>query len=48
MRKPNGADEATFREDEFSFVLIEAQTNFNNNSLKVESCSGEGVLAIFF
>ena len=36
-----GADEESFCEDEFSFVLVEAQTNFNHNSLRAECCSGE-------
>ena len=46
VRKRNGADEASFCEDEFSFALVEPPTNFNYNSLKVECCSGEDVLAI--
>ena len=46
VRKPNGANEASFCEDEFSFVLIEAPTNFNYNSLKAECCSGEDVLVV--
>ena len=45
VRKPNGSDEASFCEDEFSF---EALMNFNYNSLKAECCSGEDVLAIKF
>ena len=35
-----------FCEDEFSVALVEAPTNFNYNSLKVECCSGEDVLAV--
>ena len=39
-----GADEASFCEvDEFSFVLVEAQTNVNHNSLRAECFSGEDV-----
>ena len=51
VRKPNGSDEASFCEDEFqefSFVLVEAPTNFNYNSLKAECCPGEDVLAVRF
>ena len=48
VRKRNGADEASFCEDEFSFALVEAPTNFNYYSLKVQCCSGEDVLAVKF
>ena len=44
VRKRIVVYEASFREDEFSFVLIEAPTNFNDNSLKVERC--EDALAV--
>ena len=33
VRKLNGADEASFCEDAFSFVLVEAPTNFNYSQL---------------
>ena len=46
VRKLNGADEASFCNDKFSFVLDEAPTNFNYNSLKAECCSGEDVLVV--
>ena len=48
---PNGSDEASFCEDELTFVLFEALTNFNYNSLKelkAGCCSGEDVLAVKF
>ena len=48
VRKPNGSDEASFCEDEFSFVFVEAPTNFSYKSLKAEGCSGEHVLAVEF
>ena len=32
-----------FCEDEFSFVFVEAPTNFSYNALKAEGCSGEDV-----
>ena len=35
-------------EEEFSFVLVEAPTNFRYNSLKADGCSGEDVLAVKF
>ena len=41
-----GAEEANYCKDDFSFVLVEAPTNFNCNSLKVQFCSGEDVLAV--
>ena len=47
-RKPNGADEESFYEDEFVFVLVEAPTNFSYNSLKSGCCSGEAVLSAGF
>ena len=37
-----------FCEDEFSFVFVEAPTNFSYNSLKALGCSGEDVLAVKF
>ena len=45
-RKPNGADEESFYEDEFVSVLVEAPANFSYNSLKSGCCSGEDVLAV--
>ena len=36
----------SFCGDEFSFVLVEASTNFNYNSLKADCCSGEDVLVV--
>ena len=41
VRKPNGANEARFCEDEFVSVFVEAPTNFNYNSLKSGCCSGD-------
>ena len=35
-----------FFEDEYSFALVEAQTNFNYNSLKAWFFPGEDVLAV--
>ena len=46
VRKLNGADEASFCNDKFSFVSDEASTYFNYNSLKAECCSGEDVLVV--
>ena len=43
-----GSDEASFCEHEFSFVFVEAPTNFSFKSLKAEGCSGEHVLAVEF
>ena len=48
VRMPNGSEEASFCEDKFSFVLVEAPTNLNYNFLKAECCSGEDVLAVKF
>ena len=48
VRKLNGSNEASFCEDKFSFVFVEAPTNFSYNSLKAEGCSDEDVLAVKF
>ena len=43
VKEQNGADEPSFSQDEFSFLLVDAPTNFSYNSLKADCCYGEDV-----